>query len=226
MEPLTVATLVAAGLLVLGGKKPGSSASSRNKFRATSQEDRRRYLAEVRSMSNWYSDRYGMPDLADYLTVVGFIESRFNPAAANPEISKNPANAARGLFGMRPRTAFKAENGLERMRSNPNALYNPRWSFVCAVYHIYDADQTARRKGFIADWVAVRRWWGRPSKLDDVGLFEEFSVNSLRKFEKGLRECNEQYGTDINYDFMWNAVRSGGFPGMDTLLKDFGLRKP
>lgn len=226
VEPITLALAAAASLFLLKGKSGGSSSGARDKFKATSHQDRLKYLEEVRSMSQWYSNRYGsMPDLADFLTIVGFIESRFNPAAANPEISSNPSNAARGLFGFRPNTAFRSKNGLESLRSSPNLLYNPRWSFVCAVFHVYDADRTASRKGYQADWVAVRRWWGYPSKLDDFDMVEEFSQNSLRKFDTAVFECNNIYGTNVDPDFMWNSVRSGGFPGMEVLLKDFGLRK-
>lgn len=229
MEPVTLAALAAAGLLILSGKKKsGGSYVPVERFRAKTREDRVRYLNEIRSMSIWYSKTFdSMPYLADYLTVVAYIESRFNPAAANPEIKRNPTNAARGLFGQRPQYMFKEENGLEALKGRPNLIHDPRWAFVTAVFHIWDADQTViRRAGREADWASIRRWWGYPSKIYDFDLLEEFSQKSLAKFQDGIAGVNEDYGTDIDPNFVWMPVESAGYPGMDVMIKAFGLKKP
>jgi hypothetical protein len=229
MEPITLAALAAAGLLALsGGKKSGGSYVPVEKFRARSREDRVKYLREIRSMSGWYSNTFdSMPYLADYLTVVAYIESRFNPAAANPEIKRNPMNAARGLFGQRPQFMFKEENGLEALKNRPNLIHNPKWAFVTAVFHIWDADQTSiRRANREADWAGVRRWWGYPSKIYDYDLLEDFSQRSLSKFQNGIDGVNEEYGTGIDPNFIWRPVESAGYPGMDAMIKAFGLKKP
>jgi len=228
MDPITLAALAAAGLLVLsGGKRSGGSAPV-EKFRAKTRADRIKYLDEIRSMSTWYSNTFGsMPYLADYLTVVAYIESRFNPAAANPEIKRNPMNAARGLFGQRPQYMFKEENGLEALKSRPNLIHNPKWAFVTAVFHIWDADRTViRQTNREADWASIRRWWGYPSKIYDFDLLEEFSQRSLANLQDGIAGVNSDYGTDIDPNFVWIPVESAGYPGMDVMIKAFGLKKP
>jgi len=226
MDPLTLAALAVGGLFLLGGKKGGGGSSSSKKWAVKGPEDRRQWLNEIRSMSYWYSNTYGsMPHLADYLTVVGFIESRFNPAATNPEVKTNPMNAARGLFGARPKTAFKESNGLEYMRQYPNALLNPKWAFVTATFSVWQACNAVDREGSgVADWASIRRWWGFPSKVHDFNFDDPWSYGNLERFEAGLHKCNEQYGTGIDPDFVWQKVRGwDNYPGMPVMIKVFGL---
>jgi len=230
MEPVTLAIIAAAGLLLASGKKKGGSSSDgsyRERFRVDSKEERIAVMDDIRSMSAWYSNEFGsMPFLADFLTITAFRESRFNPASANPEIKTNPSNAARGLFGQRPQYMFKKSNGLESLKSKPYLIHNPKWAFVTAVYHVWDADQSAIRKnGREADWAAVRRWWGLPRLVHDFDMVEEFSQESYIKFEEAVHDCNSSYGTNIDPDFMWMPVESDGYPGMDVMLKAFGLKK-
>lgn len=187
-------------------------------------EQRLAMMVEIRKMSAYTSSRFGMmPHLMDYLTVVGYIESRFNPTSINPEYRKNK-NAARGLFGMRPETAFKESNTLESLLSKPNALLNPVMAFCTAVGHIADADQRSRQKvGRGADWLAARRWWGRPHLVSDYNLDDSRSVSSMNKFINGIAGVNREYGANINEDFIWARVQSGGYPGMRTMLNAFGV---
>lgn len=234
MEPVTLAIIAAAGLLLASGKKkgrPSGGGSYRERFRVDSKEERIAVMNDIRSMSAWYSNEFGsMPFLADFLTVTAFRESRFNPAAFNQEVATNPNKtmglSALGLFGQRPDFMFKKANGLESLKSKPYLIHNPKWAFVTAVYHIWDADQTAISKsGREADWAAVRRWWGYPSKVDDFDMMDEFSQKSAMRFEEAIHDCNSSYGTNIDPDFMWMPVESDGYPGMDVMLKAFGLKK-
>lgn len=227
MDPITLAAIAVGGALFLGGKKKRSSSVHFGGWAAKGPEDRQYWLNEIRSMSYWYSNTYGsMPFLADYLTVVGFIESRFNPAAANPEIETNPMNAARGLFGARPETMFKKANGLEYMRQYPNALLNPKWAFVTATFSVWQACDSVYRKGSgIADWAAVRRWWGYPSKVHDFNYNDPWSSGNTQRLEDGLHKCNAQYGTNIDPDFIWQKVQGWeNYPGMPMMLQSFGLQ--
>lgn len=227
MDPVTLAAIALGGAVLFGGKKKRrSSGVSGGGWAVRGDEDRVYWLNEVRSMSHWYSNQYNsMPFLADYMTVVGFIESRFNPATINPEIKDNP-NAARGLFGIRPETAFKTKNGLKAMRAYPNALLNPRWAFVTALFSIWQACDAVHRKGSgVADWASIRRWWGYPSKVHDFNFDDPYSAGNLERFEEGLHGCNAEFGTNIDPDFVWQKVQGwNNYPGMQTMIQSFGLQ--
>ncbi len=227
MEPVTLALFALGGYAVLGGKRSSSSRGVKTSgFAVKGHTGRLEMLNEIRGMSLHYSNEFGsMPFLADYLTTIGFRESNFNPAAVNPEIKKNPMNAARGLFGMRPETAFKASNGLSFMRAHPNALLNPRWSFVCAVHHVWMAcDRVFSKLGTGTNYVAVRRWWGRPHLVYDFDLVDARSRSSLIALEKAIHDCNRGYGTTMDPDFIWQTIQGWqNYPGMDVMLKVYGL---
>jgi len=227
MDPVTLAALAFGGLLVFGGKKSRSSSVHRSNWAVKGDEDRVYWLNEIRAMSNWYSSTYGsMNYLADYFTVVGYIESRFNPAAINPEYKTNPNNAARGLFGVRPKTAFKSANGLEYMRAYPNSLLNPRWAFVTATFSVWQAcDAVWDKNSGIPNFAAVRRWWGYPSKVHDFNYKDPYSAGNTERFLEGLQECNDQYGTNIDPDFIWQPIHGWqNFPGMPAMIQSFGLQ--
>lgn len=226
MEPITLALIALGSFAVLGGGKRSSSRGVKaGGWAVKGEADRVAMLNEIRNMSFHYSNEFGsMPLLADFLTVTGFRESRFNPAATNPEVKTNPENAARGLFGMRPQTAFRQENGLSALRASPNLLLNPRWSFVCAVFHIWDCCDTLARKGYTPNFAAVRRWWGRPHLADDYDLADERSRASVAKLEKAIHDCNRQYGTNLNPDFIWQPIQGWqNYPGMNITLHVYGL---
>lgn len=229
MDPVTLAILALGGVALLGGKKSASRSGSvaSGGFAVRGKADRASMLNEVRNMSFHYSNRFGsMPRLADFLTVTAFRESNFNPEAINPEVKTNPANAARGLFGMRPETAFKESNGLLFMRNHPNALLHPRWAFVCAVDHVWRAcSATMRKSETTANFAAVRRWWGWPVLVHDFDLENSKSRASAEKFEKATNDCNRAYGTNINPNFVWGPIQNWeNYPGMETMLGIYGLR--
>ena len=189
------------------------------------REQRFEMLARIRDMANWTSQKYGMmPYLADYLTTIGYIESRFNPTAANPEIRKDPQNAARGLFGERPESAFRESNNLTQLRRRPNLLLNPRWAFVTAVDYAARGDQRSREKsGREANWLAIRRWWANPFLVHDYGENKSHSPVVRRRLLAGVEGVNREYGTDVDEDFIWQDVQRGGYPGIQSLMRDFGL---
>ncbi len=216
--------LLGTSALLLGGKK-SSSKKSVSYGKDMNKQQRYAMMLEIRKMSAFASNKFGMmPFLADYLTVVGYIESRFNPSLANPEIKKNPSNAARGLFGMRPESAFASSNGLIGLRIRPNLLLNPIWAFCTAVDYVARADEAAReRSGRRADWLSVRRWWGRPTLIHDFELSDQKSIDSMERFTNGIEGVNAEYGANINEDFMWADVERGGYSGAKALLKAFGV---
>ena len=227
MEPITLAAIAIGGAVLLGGKrKRGTSVHSGGRG-VKGEADRVYWLNEVRGMSNWYSNRYNsMPFLDDYLTVVGFIESRFNPSAANPEIKTNPANAARGLFGVRPEYVFKSKYNLEYMSPYPNALLNPRWAFVTALHHAWWACTRVYDVGSgVVDWAAIRRWWHGPTLVHDFNFENSKSQGIIDRFENGLHGCNQEFGTNLDPDFIWQKIQGWqNYPGLPTMMKAFQLQ--
>lgn len=237
MEPVT-AIILAAGALLMTNKKKSSvinpaAGSSRGSDYAPAEDpnapkkgdpDRIAMAIEIRRMSLWYSSRYNsMPLLADYLTVVAFIESRFGPSAINPEVSSNPENAARGLFGMRPRTAFRGS--IKNLTSQPNLLLDPKWAFVTALHGVWSACNRVHSESPIPpDWASVRRWWASYSLASDFGYEKEHSKVNTKRLLSGIEKCNNSYGTNINPSFINSPVMGwGNFPGMDVILQDYGL---
>lgn len=225
MEPITLAAIALGGAVLLGGKRKRGTSVHSGGWGVKGSEDRVYWLNEIRSMSHWYSNQYGMPFMADYLTVVGFIESNFNPSATNKK-DPNPANAARGLFGMRPDTAFQEKYGLQSMNPYPNALWNPRWAFVTAVHHIWFAcTRVYDVQSGVVDWAAIRRWWGIPIRVHDFNFEHSYSTGNLGRFEAGLHKCNEAYGTNIDPDFVWQKIQGWqNYPGLATMMKAFQLQ--
>lgn len=216
IDPLTLAAIF-GGLLFFGGrKKGGSSVSAGGGFGVTGPEDRLAWLNGIRGMSFWVTDTYNtMPGLADFLTVVGFAESRFNPSAANPEISTN-WNAARGLFGMRPSTA--------ELDAEPDLLFNPYWAFVTAVDHAAKAIKAIEREqSGVPNWMAIRRWWAIPSLVHDFNEDKTKSGEVRGRFERAIFDCNAEYGTSIDPNFIWFETYLGGYPGRTELMRVLNL---
>jgi len=231
MDPITLAAIALGSALFLGGKKKGGggggSSVHKGGWGVKGSEDRVYWLNEIRTMSNWYTNTFGsMPYLADYLTVVGYIEANFNPSALNPEYKTNPANAARGLFGMRPETAFQTKYGTQFMSPYPNALMNPKWAFVMAVHHIYWAcTRVHDMQSGVVDWAAIRRWWGVPLRVHDFNFEHSYSKGNLDRFEDKLHKCNSAYGTNIDPDFVWVKISGWqNYPGLEVMIKSFGLQ--
>jgi hypothetical protein len=126
---------------------------------------------------------------------------------------------------MRPETAFgRKGSNLEHLIRKPNLLLRPKWAFVTAVDYAMQADERSRdASGREADWTAVRRWWGRPKLVHDYDLSDSRSIDSMNRFINGIEGVNKEFGTDINEDFIWMPVSRGGYPGIRSLMKDFGL---
>ena len=226
LDPITLAVLALGSVVILGGGKKRRRAPSGVRA-VIGEEDRRYWLNEIRNMSEWASREFGMmPNLANFLTVIGFRESNFNPAIANPEIKTNPMNASRGLFGERPRTAFKKANGLEHLRQQPNLLLDPTWAFVMAVDHIYRAYRAVVREGSgMPDWLAARRWWALPYLVHDFDEGYTESEDIRERLEEATFDVNAAYGTNIDPDFIWRPIEAEGYPGIEVMLASFGLEQ-
>lgn len=226
MDPITLMLLSAASLFVLKSSTGYSARGSSSGSATKGSESRRKNLNMIREMSFWYSNQYNsMPYLADYFTVIGYRESKFSPTAVNPEVKTNPANAARGLFGMRPQSAFTDSNGLAHLAAKPNLLYDPRWAFVTAVDYAYRGCRVAHvDDNRTPDWAGIRRWWAIPSLIHDYDNSKSKSKEVISRLQKALKDCNEKYGTTIDPNFIWKTVDNwDNYPGVGEMMKAFGL---
>ena len=230
MEPVTMAALLFGGALLLGGKKRSRSRGtmSLRVDQERSHAQRMQMLNQIRSMANWSSQKWGMmPFLADYLTAVAYWETRFNETKVNPEYYKSKAgrkNAARGLFQMRPNSAFRDSNNLLPLLSKPNLLLDPRWAFVTALDYIAQGDKRSWEKsGRESNWLAIRRWWRRPALLHDYGEQQDEAKSVHRKLVDAIEGVNREYGQNIDEDFIYMPVQVGGYPGIWTTMPAFGL---
>lgn len=220
-----MAALAFGSLFLVRKKKRRSSGSSSSSsievpwaFVAETYEERAMVMMEIQNMARWVSDRYGMmPLLSEYLTVIGFRESRFNPSLA----ASSKPNAAIGLFQMQPETAFTAKNGLKEMLPYSDVLFNIRWSFVMAVDGVARAAFTVTSRD--ADWLSARRWWNRWSLANDFDESNPISKGVRERLEKAITDCNEAFGTGIDPDFIWQPIQANNYPGVEQLLYDFGL---
>lgn len=108
------------------------------------------------------------PGLGDFLVAVAWIESRGNPNAG----ADADNNAARGWFGMRPKSAKLADRGLE-----VSALKSERLAVALA------ADYAHRLRKWWdperIDWLALRRGWGYPKDVKKWNT--EIAVPNFRK---------------------------------------------
>lgn len=200
------------------GSSSGSSSAGPWAFAAETYEERAMVMMEIQNMARWVSDRYGMmPLLSEYLTVIAFRESRFNPSL----VASSKPNAATGLFQMRPETAFTAKNGLKEMVPYSDVLFNIRWSFVMAVDGVARAAFTVTARD--ADWLSARRWWNTWYLAKDFDESNPTSKGVRERLEKAITDCNKEFATNIDPEFIWQPIQANNYPGVGQLLYDFGL---
>jgi hypothetical protein len=211
MEPITLALIALGGLTVLGRRSGGSIRAAGDVFHGD-QEKARQYIISV---GDYIQNQYGaMPGLTDFLLAVSYWESRFKSNAQ----AGNARNSARGLTQLRADSAFRDSNNLKQYRSNPDLLLNPTWNLILAADYAARAVERGEQKGYGAiDWLAVRRWWRKPSLAWD---FNEDDSES-RSVREHLEESLGKVG--VSPDFMYQRVQRGGWPGAITVLRDFGL---
>ncbi len=226
MEPITIALLLGGAVLLRGKRRRrGKGGVSAGIDQPRTRAQRLEMLARIRDMANWSSKKWGMmPYLADYLTVVAYWESRFNETRTNPEYKRDPKNAARGLFQMRPTSAFRDTNNLVPLQAKGNLLLDPRWAFVTAVDYAVRADVRSQQKsGRQANWLAARRWWRVPKLVHDYSESDAESQSVHRKILEAIAGVNAEYGQNVDEDFIYRPVDVGGYPGIWATMPAFGL---
>lgn len=157
---------------------------------------------QIRELTKPIENLTNLDGLGDFFAGVAWIESRGDPRAGS-----DTGNAARGLLGMRPKSARVADLGL-----SPSALKDMRTSLALGTWYIHRCIPYAD-PGQKIDWLALRRCWGYPSDVDDVD-----SSGYRDQFARGLR-CS-----GVDPDFMnKTAIRwNYHWPGIDAILNAVG----
>lgn len=159
--------------------------------------------AQIRALAKPVERITNLKGLGDFLSGVAWIESRGYPDAGTDAID----NQARGLLGMRPKSAKTAALGL-----SPNALKDMPTAVALATWYINRCIPYAD-PGQKIDWLSLRRCWGVPSDVDEVD-----HPGYKAKFARGLA-CA---GVDPSFMFK-KAIRwNYKWPGIDAVLAAVG----
>jgi hypothetical protein len=112
---------------------------------------------EIRELARPIEKLTNMDGLGDFLAGVAWVESRGNPQAGS-----DAGNAARGWFGMRPKSARLVDLGLSAaaLKDGPTAVALAAWYAHRCQPYAYPGQRI--------DWLSIRRCWGKPSDVDDV----------------------------------------------------------
>ncbi|MCH9637724.1 MAG: hypothetical protein K0U16_07255 [Gammaproteobacteria bacterium] len=158
--------------------------------------------AQIRAIARPIERMTNLKGLGDFLSGVAWIESRGNPRAGSDE-----GNRARGMYGMRPKSARVADLGLpsSALKDLPTATALAAW-YIHRCIPWADEDQDI-------DWLALRRCWGYPKDVDDVD-----HPGYWKQFARGLTcagvDPNFMYKKAIRWNYTW--------PGIDAILAAVG----
>lgn len=153
----------------------------------------------IRQLAANLEQAAGWPGLGDYLAGIAWIESRGNAHAGS-----DVGNAARGWFGVRPQSAKVGELGL-----SPSALKDEADAVALAAWYAHRLRKYAA-PGQQIDWLAVRRGWAYPGKVDDV-----HDPGYREQLAKGLAAAG------VPADFMLRPAFPEGYewPGIEAALQ-------
>jgi hypothetical protein len=153
----------------------------------------------------------GWPDLPDFLVAIAWTESRGNPKSQKYQ----SANAARGWFQLRPKSARVDQVGLSAAD-----LKNERAVVALASWYLYRLKNYASQGQHI-DLLALRRGMAYPFLVADVN--ETMSTpdagpgvrsrGARTRFAQGIAKAG------LPADFMFNsALPPGTWPGIEQAL--------
>ncbi len=172
--------------------------------------------AQVRQLGERVEALGVLPGFADFLVASAFIESRFNPNAGSDEVN----NAARGWFGMRPRSAFNFKNGLTALAtSHPNLIKDPAWAVATAADY-------ARRilpfadPGQVVTGEDLRRGWKFPGNIADSKVSDAGKAKSRKQFQSAATR------TGVPLSMLTRPMVLGDWPGIVPLVESLGGSLP
>lgn len=163
IDPVTT-VLVAGPAILVGLLRLASGGEEPKRQPARRQVDPSGWVdpdapRRIRIIASRVEEVTGMRGLGDYLAGIAWIESRGNPKAGPDSLD----NAARGWFGIRPNSARLTERGLP-----VSALKDEATAVALAADYAHRLQPYAA-PGQVMDWEAVRRGWGFPHHVDDIG---------------------------------------------------------
>lgn len=152
-----------------------------------------------------------LPGFAEYLLATAYTESRFNPDAGSDAIN----NAARGWFGLRPRSAMNYKNDLEHLQGDPHLLKDPAWSVALAADYARRL-YPYRNDGQKMTFDAIRRGWAYPDKVADIS--SSWSKAKLKKFRGALSAVG------LSPSLATKQIPLGDWPGLPAVLSHLGAK--
>lgn len=207
---IAASVIAATGLgFIFRGRRGRSGAKPGSKPAPLSAE-REQWRREIRELA----DKLGWPGLADFLVVVAWGESRFNPNAANPE---GGSNGARGWFQIRPRSGLVGP--LEG--ADPDLLFDKRIAVAVAADYAWRLHKYRGPRAMVGvDWGAIRRGWAYPRLVDDY----EWSEPRSQAVRRRLEEAQRATGITV----MGRRAFPDGYqwPGLAWALERLGVRPP
>jgi hypothetical protein len=167
----------------------------------------RAIAAPIEAAANW-------PGLGDFLVAKAWTESRGNPKAGS-----DTGNAARGWFGLRPKSA--------RVRDlaaflTPASLKQERPAVALAAWYAHRMHDEAA-PGQIVDWLAIARGWAYPRLVSDVD-----EAATVKGWLPGERSRQVRFnlthaltrGAGVAPTFMYEPAFPANYswPGIDQVL--------
>jgi hypothetical protein len=191
-----VAAAVVVGLIV-AGSRPAAAAVPRPVGPGQWVDpDAPRRIREL-------ADRIGWSGLSDFLVAVAYWESRGNSRAGSDE-----GNAARGWFGLRPKSARVEDLGLDG-----DALKDEALSVALAAWYAHRVMQPPYAvAGQAIDWLAVRRGWWLPKLVKDGYEAEPGSANVRLALEESFIKAG------MDPMLMYEIADQFAWPGIDAVI--------
>ncbi len=165
-----------------------------------------------------FEDALNMPGLGAFLDQQAYGESRFNHRAVN-KTDKGKPNAARGVFQIRPKSAFRGQAG-KNVVANPQALFDMRVQIAAILRYIDSMKNYHGGHGRDRiDWLAVKRGMGYPSHVSDFDEVKERSKKVRARMQNYLGK------TGHPQSIMTKRVFGPGYtwPGIASVLSTLDL---
>jgi|GEM_PF-5076109 len=141
------------------------------------------YARHVEDLGIW------TPGFAEFAVATSRIESGHNPNAMNK--SSAFENAARGLYQIRPKSAFSWRNGLEHLQDQPELLFDPSWATAVAADYAKRLVDVYADPGQRVTWADLRRGWKYPKLVAEQYRATE-TANLAQFLNKGIDNTTQR----------------------------------